>query len=96
MNQNSIKINIWSFLKPMKITKWEIIKIFIFIIISVNSGCKDMLSASKVKSAQLADKLYVYNWTNYIAKDTIPGFEKEYGVKIIYGNYSNNEELHIS
>jgi len=28
-----------------------------------------------------------------VSKDTIPGFEKEFGVKVVYDNYSSNEEL---
>jgi len=42
---------------------------------------------------QLSKKLYVYNWSYYVAEDTIPRFEKEFGVKVVYDNYSSNEEL---
>ena len=37
--------------------------------------------------------LYFYNWTDYIAKSTIPDFQKETGIKVTYDNYSSNDEL---
>lgn len=38
-------------------------------------------------------ELRIYNWSDYIAPDTIANFEKEFGVKVIYDNYESNEEL---
>lgn len=38
-------------------------------------------------------RLNVYNWSNYVAPDTIPGFEAEYGVRVRYGIYESNEEM---
>jgi spermidine/putrescine transport system substrate-binding protein len=49
--------------------------------------------AGEKQTAQLSKKLYVYNWSYYIAEDTIPEFEKEFSVKVVYDNYSSNEEL---
>jgi len=40
-----------------------------------------------------AKKLNFYNWTDYIADDTIPNFEKQTGIKVTYDNYSSNDEL---
>jgi putrescine transport system substrate-binding protein len=37
--------------------------------------------------------LYFYNWTDYIAKTTIPNFQKETGIRVTYDNYSSNDEL---
>ncbi len=42
---------------------------------------------------KLSDTLNVYNWSDYIAEDTISNFEKEFGVKVIYDTYASNEEL---
>src|ERR1700693_4031919 len=39
-----------------------------------------------------AKTLNFYNWTDYIANDTIPNFQKETGIKVIYDNYSSNDE----
>jgi spermidine/putrescine transport system substrate-binding protein len=38
-------------------------------------------------------ELFVYNWEEYIHPDTIPSFEKEFGVKVIYDTYPGNEQL---
>ena len=46
-------------------------------------------------SAQEEPKvLNVYNWSDYIADDTIKNFEKETGIKVRYDNFDNNEILH--
>src|SRR6476660_10485504 len=37
--------------------------------------------------------LNVYNWSDYIAEDTIKNFEKETGIKVNYDNYDSNEVL---
>lgn len=37
--------------------------------------------------------LHVFNWTDYIGKTTIAGFEQSTGAKVVYDNYSSNEEL---
>ncbi len=38
--------------------------------------------------------LNFYNWTDYVAPNkTIPGFEKESGIKVTYDNYTSNDEL---
>jgi putrescine transport system substrate-binding protein len=38
--------------------------------------------------------LNIYNWSDYIADDTLKNFEKETGIKVVYDNYDNNEVLH--
>ncbi len=38
-------------------------------------------------------ELNIYNWSDYIAEDTIPNFEKEFGVKVTYDTYESNEEM---
>ncbi|HWK82526.1 MAG TPA: polyamine ABC transporter substrate-binding protein [Caldimonas sp.] len=37
--------------------------------------------------------LNVYNWSDYIADETIKNFEKETGIKVNYDNYDTNEVL---
>ncbi|ONZ02240.1 polyamine ABC transporter substrate-binding protein, partial [Burkholderia cenocepacia] len=46
-------------------------------------------SAAAAKDTQLN----VYNWSDYIAKDTIPNFEKQTGVKVRYDNYDSDDTL---
>jgi putrescine transport system substrate-binding protein len=38
--------------------------------------------------------LNIYNWSDYIADDTIRNFEKETGIKVRYDNFDNNEIVH--
>jgi spermidine/putrescine transport system substrate-binding protein len=38
-------------------------------------------------------RLNVFNWSSYIAPETIPGFEKEFGCRVRYGLYESNEEM---
>jgi spermidine/putrescine transport system substrate-binding protein len=38
-------------------------------------------------------RLNVYNWSAYVAPDTIPNFEKEFGVRVRYVTYESNEEM---
>ena len=56
-------------------------------------------SSGSGKAGTTSDKsaepktLNFYNWTDYIADDTIPNFQKETGIKVTYDNYSSNDEL---
>lgn len=38
-------------------------------------------------------QLNVLNWSNYVAPETIPHFEREFGVEVRYGTYESNEEM---
>ena len=38
-------------------------------------------------------RLNVYNWSDYIAPDTVPKFEAETGIKVTYDVYDGNEVL---
>ena len=50
---------------------------------------------SSVLYAQAEEKvLNIYNWSDYIAEDTIANFEKETGIKVRYDNFDNNEIVH--
>jgi putrescine transport system substrate-binding protein len=51
------------------------------------------LAASSAQ-AQEEKVLNIYNWSDYIAVDTIQNFEKETGIKVRYDTYDNNEILH--
>jgi len=37
--------------------------------------------------------VYVYNWSDYIAEDTVAEFTKETGIKVVYDVYDSNEML---
>lgn len=40
-----------------------------------------------------ARRLNVFNWSAYIAPETVPDFEKQAGVKVRYSIYESNEEM---
>ena len=51
------------------------------------------LTAS-VGSAQAEDKVvHVYNWSDYIAEDTLQNFEAATGIKVVYDVYDSNEVM---
>jgi spermidine/putrescine transport system substrate-binding protein len=41
----------------------------------------------------LRPRLNVYNWSAYIAPETVPQFEAEFGVRVLYVTYESNEEM---
>jgi putrescine transport system substrate-binding protein len=50
-----------------------------------------MLSTAPALAAD--DELNVYNWSDYIAKDTIPNFEKQTGIYVKYDSYDSDDTL---
>src|SRR5690554_2787743 len=48
------------------------------------------LGASSVFSAE---EVRVYNWSDYIAEDTLAKFTEETGIKVVYDVYDSNEVL---
>lgn len=52
-----------------------------------------LASATPLALAQDSKVLNIYNWSDYIAEDTIKNFEKATGIKVRYDNYDNNEIL---
>ncbi|HEX5963821.1 MAG TPA: spermidine/putrescine ABC transporter substrate-binding protein [Gemmatimonadales bacterium] len=41
-------------------------------------------------------ELHIYNWADYMPEETVPNFEKEFGVKVTYDTYETNEEMVIN
>ena len=56
---------------------------------SADSSASDTMA----ELGPLEKELRIYNWSDYIAAETVPNFEKEFGVKVTYGTYESNEEL---
>src|ERR1700677_773385 len=47
-----------------------------------------------VESAAAEEKrLFIYNWTDFIGRDTVAEFEKETGIKVIYDVYDSEETM---
>lgn len=52
------------------------------------------LAGTVAGMAQAEDKvLHVYNWSDYIAPDTVEKFTKETGIKVVYDVFDSNETL---
>lgn len=52
------------------------------------------LAGAFIGVAQAEEKvLHVYNWSDYIAEDTIANFEKDTGIKVVYDVFDSNETL---
>ncbi|RKP52498.1 polyamine ABC transporter substrate-binding protein [Trinickia fusca] len=52
-----------------------------------------LCATATVGAAAKDTQLNVYNWSDYIAKDTIPNFEKQTGIKVRYDNYDSDDTL---
>jgi putrescine transport system substrate-binding protein len=52
-----------------------------------------MLAATIIPAAAEQPTLNIYNWSDYIAADTVPNFEKSAGIKVNYDTYDSNETL---
>ena len=50
-------------------------------------------AAADAELGPIEKELHIYNWSDYIADETVPGFEKEFGVKVTYDTYESNEEM---
>ncbi|WP_339904470.1 polyamine ABC transporter substrate-binding protein [Pseudomonas guineae] len=52
------------------------------------------LTGAVASAAYAEDKvLHIYNWSDYIAEDTIDNFQKETGIKVVYDVFDSNETL---
>ena len=52
--------------------------------------------SSNIKTSQISEvggELKIYNWSDYIAEDTISNFESETGIIVTYDMYDSNEVL---
>ncbi|MBQ0959408.1 polyamine ABC transporter substrate-binding protein [Ideonella sp. 4Y11] len=53
-----------------------------------------LLAVGPVQAQEEEKVLNIYNWSDYIAEETIKNFEKETGIKVRYDNFDNNEIVH--
>jgi spermidine/putrescine transport system substrate-binding protein len=49
--------------------------------------------AGAAACSQTTSRLNVFNWSDYVAPDTIPNFERESGVRVRYGTYESGAEM---
>ncbi|WP_099203399.1 ABC transporter substrate-binding protein [Miniphocaeibacter massiliensis] len=73
----------------MKKTK---ILLILMTLVLVLVSCKD---DSKNGEKVSGEKVYVYNWGDYIDESVIKSFEEETGIKVIYEQYTQNEDMYM-
>ncbi len=49
--------------------------------------------AEQVDRSKLSRQLNIFNWSDYVAPETLPNFEREFGVRVQYDTYEDNEAL---
>ena len=52
-----------------------------------------VLAAGMAGCSRGGARLNVFNWSSYVAPDTIPNFEREFRVRVRYAVYESNEEM---
>ncbi|MCL2895413.1 spermidine/putrescine ABC transporter substrate-binding protein PotF [Brenneria tiliae] len=52
-----------------------------------------LLMAASVTASAEQKTLHVYNWSDYIAPDTLQNFQRETGTKVVYDVFDSNEVL---
>ncbi len=52
------------------------------------------LLLSCIIQVQAAEKIYVYNWTEYLPESMLEQFTKETGIEVVYTTYDSNETMY--
>lgn len=52
-----------------------------------------LVSAALTAACSRGDRLNVYNWSDYVAPETIPDYERETGIRVRYGTYESIPEM---
>lgn len=59
-------------------------------------GCRRRSATPRAGSEELGPlepELNIYNWSDYIAPELIPAFEREFGVRVTYDTFESSEEM---
>lgn len=73
--------------------KLKFLGIAVTALVLASCGNKDSDKAASVAATPEEKVLNVYNWSDYIAPDTLAKFEKETGIKVTYDVFDSNEVL---
>lgn len=52
-----------------------------------------LMGAAGLAACSRRPRLNVYNWSDYVAPDTIANFEAETGIEVRYGTFESNQEM---
>lgn len=57
-------------------------------------GCRQGETRARIEAGVDEGKtLNIYSWADYVHPDTIPNFEKRFGVRVVYDTFASNEAL---
>lgn len=73
--------------------KLKLLGLAVTALMLASCGKKEGDSASTAAAAVEEKVLNIYNWSDYIAPDTMAKFEKETGIKVTYDVFDSNEVL---
>ena len=73
---------------PVPLRPWVVA-----MVTAVSSACGSDPHATAGQRAPEEKVLYVYNWADYIGKDTLADFERATGIKVVYDTYDADETL---
>jgi len=67
---------------------WKMLSACVIVVslVVVTSGCGG-------QEKELADTLYLYNWSEYMDPEVLEQFEEEFGVKVTEDTFGSNEEM---
>ncbi|MBC8590855.1 ABC transporter substrate-binding protein [Wansuia hejianensis] len=68
----------------MKKQRISILLVLLIILTTVVTGC-----------GEKKPSINVYNWGDYIDREILEDFEKEYGIKVKYDTFATNEDLYV-
>jgi spermidine/putrescine transport system substrate-binding protein len=66
-----------------------------FLGMAVGTACSAMASACTNSQTDQHEpkQLNIYSWADYIHPDTIPEFQRRFGIRVVYDTFSSNEAL---
>ena len=63
---------------------------------ALGGGCRSGPApppAGRAELGPLERELNIYNWSDYIAPEILPAFEREFGVRVTYDTFESSEEM---
>jgi len=63
------------------------------LVVGVGLALIGLSALAATPAAKSEAKLNVYNWSDFIAKDTVANFEKQHGIHVEYDNYDSDDIL---
>src|SRR5450631_3193813 len=71
----------------MRISRFQAVKVLLALLAVFVAGAGVVVAAAEDK------RLFIYNWTDFIGRNTIAEFEKQTGIKVVYDVYDSEETM---